>query len=26
LPLRYGKPDFRNGFLIARGPGVPDPV
>lgn len=25
-PLRYGKPEFRNPFFIARGPGVPDPA
>lgn len=24
-PFRYGKPNFKNGFFIARGPGVPDP-
>lgn len=24
-PLRYGKPEFRNPFFIAKGPGVPDP-
>ena len=26
MPLKYGKPEFRNPFFIARGPGVPDPV